>query len=650
MRHSGIAPAASIVLAVSSWLPAAAAGAEVENLVIIANRAPTPAPEVGSTITTVDRATIDRRQSVFVSDLLQDVPGVAVGRAGPFGAQSQVRVRGAEGNHVLVLIDGVEANDPSAGDEFSFEHLSAFDIERIEILRGPQSALWGSNALAGVVNVITRRGGEPLRGSGFLEGGSFGTWHGGARMGASWDQSSADLSISSLDTDGENLSFAGDEDDGYENTTATFTVDFRPVPRLGIGLFARHTDATSDFDAIDFLNTGLPADAELESDVSLTYLRGSGTYSLLDGQWEHGLRLTWTRSDREILEAGSQTSATDGEKHGVYYQTSYAWGDTDNAAASSKIIFAVDYEQEEFTQTGEASFFGNPNQTQDMDNIGYVVEYIGQPLRSLSFSGSVRYDDNSDFDNVSTWRLTATRSFAPTATRLRGSVGIGQKSPTFIERFGFFADQFIGNPDLRPEESTGWDVGVEQRLWDDRLRVDVTYFNQRLDDEINGFAFDADAGGFTAENLQGSSRRKGIELEAAAKLAGKLEATASYTYTDSRQPDAGGDKAREIRRPRHMAALNLNYALLGDRLSLNLNASYTGKQLDSFFPPFPNLQQTVVLDEYTLVNLAASFALTDSISIFGRVENLLDEDYQNVVGFRNPGVGGYAGIRAGFGR
>jgi vitamin B12 transporter len=650
MHHSGIAPVTAMVLTVIAWLPAAAGGAEIENVVIIANRVPTPAPEVGSTISTVDRATIERRQSVFVSDLLQDVPGVAVGRAGPFGAQSQVRVRGAEGNHVLVLIDGVEANDPSAGDEFSFEHLSAVDVERIEILRGPQSALWGSDALAGVVNVITRRGGEPLRGSGFLEGGSFDTRHGGARIGASWNQSSADFSISRLDTDGENLSFTGDEDDGYENTTATFTADFRPVPRLGIGLFARHTDATSAFDAIDFLNTGLPADAELESDVSLTYLRGSGMYSLLDGQWEHGLRLTWTNSDREILEAGSQTSATDGQKQGVYYQTSYAWGATDSGGASSKIIFAVDYEKEEFTQTGEASAFGNPNQTQDMDNIGYVVEYVGRPLGSLSFSGSVRYDDNSDFDNVFTWRLTATRSFASTATRVRGSVGVGQKSPTFIERFGFFADQFIGNPDLRPEESTGWDVGVEQRLWDDRLRVDVTYFNQRLDDEINGFAFDAVAGGFTAENLQGSSRRKGIEFEAAAKLAGGVEATASYTYSDSRQPDAGGDKAREIRRPRHMAALNLNYALLGDRLSLNLNASHTGKQLDTFFPPFPNPQQTVVLDEYTLVNLAASFALTDSISIFARVENLLDEDYQNVVGFRNPGVGGYAGIRAGFGR
>ncbi len=190
---------------------------------------------------------------------------------------------------------------------------------------------------------------------------------------------------------------------------------------------------------------------------------------------------------------------------------------------------------------------------------------------------------------------------------------------------------------------------MEQELWDGRVRAYITYFNQRLDDEINGFVFDADAGGFTADNLEGSSRRKGLELAAAAKLADALQATASYTYTDSQQPDAAGAKTREIRRPRHMAALNLNYALLDERLGLNLNASYTGEQLDTFFPPFPDPQQTVVLDAYMLLNIAARFALTDTISIFGRVENLLDEDYENIVGFRNPGVGGYIGIRAEFG-
>jgi len=178
----------------------------------------------------------------------------------------------------------------------------------------------------------------------------------------------------------------------------------------------------------------------------------------------------------------------------------------------------------------------------------------------------------------------------------------------------------------------------------------VTYFRERLEDEIDGFYFDPSLGAFgmfTAVNRDGTSKSKGVEVEVSASIIDGLSSTASYTYTDASQPDATGQQQREIRRPRHMAALNLNYALLG-RAQVNANVTYTGEQTDVFFPPYPAPAETVSLDAYTLVNLTGSIAITDSVSLYARVENLFDTTYENVYGFATPGIGGYLGARIKF--
>ena len=215
------------------------------------------------------------------------------------------------------------------------------------------------------------------------------------------------------------------------------------------------------------------------------------------------------------------------------------------------------------------------------------------------------------------------------------------KVPTFVEQFGFFPGLFTGNPDIKPESSTGWEAGLEQTVLDGRIRGSVAYFNAPLDDEIvTVFLPDFTS---TVVNAEGSSPRKGVELALTARVNGGMDISGSYTYTDAKQPAATGGKDTETRRPRHMASLTVNQRLMNERANLNLNISYTGSQEDNSFLTFPST--VVELDAYTLVNIAGEFRLTDNTSVYARVENLFDEDYEDVFGYATPGIGAYFGFR-----
>ena len=228
-----------------------------DNIIVSAYRTPAMNVDVGSAVSTIDQKTIQNRQSIFATDLLQDLPGVAVSRDGNFGSQTGIRIRGAEANHVLVRIDGIEVNDPATGDAYGFAHLTTHDIERIEVIRGPQSAVWGSDALAGVIDITTRRSNDPVNIGGFVEGGSFDTFSGGFNAGTRGDTAGIDLSASYFNTDGTNISRTGSEDDGYKNLTATLLGDWQVTPVLGLDTSIRLNDSKKEFDAIDF-QTGLP--------------------------------------------------------------------------------------------------------------------------------------------------------------------------------------------------------------------------------------------------------------------------------------------------------------------------------------------------------------------------------------------------------
>lgn len=622
-----------------------------ETIVVTASRIPVPLSAVGSSITVIDREQFERRGSTFAIDLLRNVPGVAISQSGSIGSQTQLRMRGAEANQVLVLIDGIKANDPAGNAEFAFENLGTWGIDRIEVVRGAQSGLWGSDALAGVINVITRGADEETSVSGFAEGGAFDTFSAGTRIAGTLLGARTGLSVSRVDSDGSNSSRSGSEDDGYRNNTANLSLAISPADNLELEVNGRYADIHKEFDDTDWRTerpTGLPTDTLDETDMSLAYFGARGTLSLLDQRWIQSLRAGWTRSDTDNSNEFGSNGSTDADRYAFYYQSTYHFTPASSDSAGNSLTLALDHEREDFSQRGTVTGSFDPNQDQSDRNTALVAEGLFSPVARVSVSLSLRHDDNSSFRNINTYRATTAWSDDTTGTRLHAAVGRGQKAPTFIERYGFFPGQFTGNPDLDPERSTAWEVGIDQRLPAANASVGATYFHEDMKNEIFGFAFDTQTLQTTAVNLPGTSKRRGVEVTATAQPLPALKLFAAYTYTDATEPDATtGDERREIRRPRHTGSLGADWTSLGGRLELNANLSYTGTRDDDFFPP-SFIKETVVLGAYKLVGFAATWRIDESVRLFTRIDNLFDTSYEDVYGYNTPGIGAYAGVRLDF--
>jgi vitamin B12 transporter len=619
----------------------------LETVVVSASRTPVPANLSGSSFTIIDKEILEQRQSSTLSEILRDVPGFAVNRGGVLGSTTQVRVRGAEGNQVLVFIDGIEVNDLAQGSEFNFAHLSASEIERAEIIRGPQSALWGSDALGGIINITTRRGKGALNISGFTEGGSFGTTHSGASLSGGADNYHFNIAGFYIKSTGDNISRDNDEDDGYENGTVTFSAGYSPWTNLFFDIVSRFTEANNEFDEIG--TTGLPADSDSETKTSQNYSRIQANLSLYEGVWTHKAGIALSNTDNDNFLNGIEGSSNQGKKYKFDYQTSLFLETSEITSASHILTFALEHEIEEFTQRGAVAFGNDPNQDIRTNNTSFIGEYRITFSEELSLSASVRHDDNKDFRDATTYRTTAAYNLDSLGLRLHGSYGTGVKNPSFTERFGFFATSlffpFIGNPDLSPEKSRGWEIGFDKSFLDNKVNIGLTYFDEKLKDEINGFFFDLATFTTTAINEAGNSKRKGLELTGRAMLADNWSLSANYTYLDADQPDGLGEREREIRRPENIANVNVNYNFMENKANINLNVNYNGKQDDFFFAPPFFARETVSLESFTLVNVAASYKYSDLITVYGRIENLLDDNYEEVLGFQGTGIGAFAGIK-----
>jgi vitamin B12 transporter len=297
----------------------------------------------GATMTVVTREQLEQRQVPFVADILREVPGLAVNRSGGVGALTQIRLRGAEASQTLVLIDGVEANDPASGSAFDFAHLLTADVERIEIVRGPQSALWGSDALAGVINIITRRGRGPLEFSGSIEGGSFGTVYTQARLAGGNEYYDFSLGSAYLDTAGTNIAREGDEDDGYKNITGFLKGGIKLLENLSLNVIARHTDATTESDPTP-PPLFLPVDGDEESDVEQNYARAQIRLDLFNGLWQHVFGIAITDTDNEFFPEVETKSSAAGQKLRLDYQTTVFVDTPAIANATHALTFALDRE------------------------------------------------------------------------------------------------------------------------------------------------------------------------------------------------------------------------------------------------------------------------------------------------------------------
>ena len=636
----------SSVSALALLTTPALADQPVEKVVVTASRiGSVPEDRLGTAVTIIDGKQLDERQTRFVSDVLRDVPGVAVSRSGGVGSFTQVRMRGGEANHTLVLLDGADLSDPYLG-EFDFSGLLASDIERIEILRGSQSALYGSDAIGGVINFIARRG----KGSGnveaFAEGGSFGTWQAGANIGAGDDAIDAFLSINHHATSGTNLSRFEDEDDGEQDTSLFFNVGIRPTENFELRALARYVETHTDTDPQDPFATpteGLVIDGADTSGTKQLYANLSAEFDALGDRWQTRLTYSYADADRNTISTNFfafpapalEPASTSGTRNKVSLVSAFTF---DTGSASHRLTGAIDWKHEEYTNFVPAFLLDAAGSTETK---GYVASY-DVSIGDVDAGAAYRRDDSDRFKSADTYRLQVSWRLSDT-TRLRATAGSGIKSPTFTELFGFFPTFFIGNPNLKPEKSVGWDAGFDQTFAGGKARFTATYFEAELEHEI----FNTPGFPGSVANRRTKSDRRGIELTLDADLAPDWSLNAAYTYLDATE-GTSGQVVEEIRRPPHVASFNLTHRFLGDRGSATLSVRYNGKQSDLHFLAAAPFQETVTLDAFTLVNVNASYDLTDNVQVFGRVENLFDEKYEEVFSYRSPGIAAYAGIRTRF--
>jgi vitamin B12 transporter len=608
-------------------------------VVVSASRVPVAARESGSAVSVITGAQLEDRQVRLVSDVLRDIPGVSVNRSGPMGTLTQVRLRGAEGNQTLVLIDGIEVNNPAAASEFQFQNLLNAGISRIEVLRGPQSALWGSDAIGGVINIVTKRPGKGWSLTARGEGGSFDTRDGLAHFGYGADRLYASGTLGGYETSGVSIadSRAGNpEKDGYNNLTGRLKAGVKPTRNFEIEIVGMRVDSELDNDAsAAVVNI---TDGDSTSETVQTYGLAKAKLTLADGAWEHILRTAYAKDETEFFDGGgANTFSSHGTKKKLDYQTNLLFETPAVAAAKHTLTFALERETDkQFTDSG----FSGPSMV-SVENTGYVGEYRLGLWDRLFLSAALRHDDNDPlFDDATTWRTTLAYLVKSSGTRFHASAGTGAKNPTLFELFGA-TPTFTGNPDLSPETAFGFDAGVEQQLWDRRVVVDATFFANRIEDLILGF-------GNMAVNLPGTTKTRGLELTLAAEPRPNIRIDASYTFLETRDADG----IRLIRRPKHIAAINalFRFRILDRPATANIGLRYNGDQTDRVFNSFfPVEIETKKLEGYTLVNAGFSWQITERLQVFTRGENLLDEQYQEVFGYGTPGLGVFAGLRLSLG-
>ena len=601
-------------------------------IVVTGSRVAVPAKELGSAVTVIDEEQLEQRQVRVLSDVLRDVPGIAVSRTGPSGSFTQIRLRGAEGNHTLVLIDGIEVNDPSGGSEYDFANALNAEIERVEVVRGPQSAIYGSDGIGGVINIITKKADPGFSIKARADTGRFDTNDGVLSLGYGGEKFNITGVINRHETDGISVADRDNgntEEDDYENTSYRIKASVTPFDNLELQGILMDVDSERENDG--FATIVNVTDTGDSSETDQKYYLAKANLKLFDGKWENILRWSKIEDDTDNFNtAGNISFIAEGEKEKVDFQSNIYFSIPGVDFAENTLSLGYEREKEEqfFFST-----FGGPLDF-DITNRSRFAEYRVGLWDQLFLSFSGRWDDNELFRNSRTWRATAAYLVEASNTRIHASRGKAVKNPTLFELFGF-TPTFTGNSNLTPEEGRGWDIGVEQTLLDGKVVFDITYFENEIRDLIQG-------NGATAVNLSGTNEIDGWELTASVNPTPNLNFTAAYTYTDAE--DSMGEEL--VRRAEDIASLSANYifSLFGRDTNFNTVVRYNGNQDDLQFNPFPTPPSTVRLDDFTVVNIGFSHNITKGVAVTARVENLLDDNYQEVFGYETAGRAAYFGL------
>ncbi len=597
--------------------------------IIVAAGVPQYAREVGQAVTTITRAEIERRQAVSIADLVATTPGVTLSRNGPIGGFTALRIRGAEGEQTLTIIDGVRVNDPSSpGGGFDFGHLLSGSVDRVEVLRGPNAVPWGSQALGGVVNIVTAAPGYGVHGRGNVEYGSNNSLFANAVISGANDRFSGALTAGYLRSDGVSAAASGKEADGYRQYGATGRLGVTITDGVGIDLRGYYAHSRVALDGFPPPNFSLADDPEYATTQEFYGYVGAHA-DLANGRFKNRIAFTIADINRDNFDPTFGTAPgffARGRTQRYEYQGDF------RVTGQLRLVAGAEHEDSRYfdgarQSTGVTSFYG---------------EAIATPIHALTLTAGLRHDQHRAYGGHTSFGADAALALG-SGTTIRASYGEGFKAPTLFQLFSNF-----GNRALQPETARNYDLGIAQSLLNGRVSIGLTWFHRDTVNQIDfascpaadvtnaaTICFQRPFG--TYKNIA-RTRAQGVEAELTLRPIDDLTVTANYSLIQAENRAAGANFGKDLaRRPRQTVNVSVDY-----RLPFGLSLGGTVSHVSD---SFDNAANTVRLDGYVLAGLRAEMPIGERLAIYGRIDNLFNERYQTVSGYGTLGRAAYGGVR-----
>lgn len=645
MNHHHRAAFAALVL--SSFFAAAhASESQPETVVVTATRTPQPREVTGVSISIISAADLKARQIVSVGDALAQTPGLTIVRNGGTGQPTAIGMRGAPAGQTLLLIDGVRINDPSVTDGPPvLADVLANGVARIEILRGPQSTLYGSDAIGGVVNILTQRGGvNPFALRASVESGSFDTYRINAAASGTWDDLEYGVAANLFHSNGTPSAekhSGNPETDGYGNLGLTANTRYRASDNVSLDLRAYYTRARSDFDDnFAFTPPYLVADSAAYNTNVLTAGYAGINADAFGGIFRNRLSVSASHSHRQFYDSAFDVLHRNGDNNGDSLRFEYQ-GIVD-VSASDQLTFGAETQRASFQSDNFNSFFGNTHEHGHATISGFYAQYQTALFDTLTLIGGIRRDEHDVFGGHTSLKLAGAWKLMDGSTVLRANYGDGFKAPTLYQLYSQYSNPIAA---LAPEVARGWEAGIDQYFLGGRFRASLTWYERRTQDQIDFYscygviapqyaaacAARAAEGGFYYN--VGRTRARGLEFEAEARLFDQLSLTGNLTAASARDLLANAPLAR---RPHVIGNVGVNYHPEG--WSIGARLGFVGKRFDGAF-------RSGVLGSNTVADVFGTYDLDDDLELFARVENAFDARYEPVLGYGAPGRSFMIGVR-----
>jgi len=629
----------NVMLLMIFSLPAtfAAQTKDLGKIIVTATKTPTAVKEIASSFTVIGKEDIERSKAQTVEEVLRFVPGLDVVQTGGLGKTTSVYIRGANNQHTLVLVDGVEMNYPiSAGRTFNFADLLADDIESIEIIRGPQSTLYGSDAMGGVINIITKKGEKGFQPKLGLEIGSHNTMKENFSLSGGTDKGQYFANISRLDSQGISMAsekLGNREDDGYENTTATTNISYDLTDKLKVKSMVRYDDFSNDID------NGAGAGKD---DINHT-IEGYNLYSnvkvghtAVENRWLHDFNIGYAKHKRD------DNNDPDIDHPSNLLRSTFKsnllqldWQHTITPNEYNTVIAGLEYEKEKgenssYSESSFGSYTSNISEKSITNKAIYIQDQIKIADKFYPTIG-LRYDDHSKFGNETTYKVGAAYLVDKTNSKIKFSYATAFKAPSLYQLYSSYGDET-----LNPEKCKGFDIGLEQFLLNDKIFIELSYFHNDFDNLIDY--------NYNTSSYQNVSKAKtsGVEFGVGVKAAENLQVNATYTYTDTEDKD----KQQELlRRAKNKFNIILNYQCTL-KLNLNLDLKYVGQRKMNDYSVSPSV--VITKGGYGLVDFVVAYKINTAFEVFAKVLNVFARDYEEVDGYGALGRTFWGGVKAEF--